>query len=295
MPSRRPDDPDQPVFLPAGQVVAYAKHLRAEGKAQATIEHYVAAVATTLRLHEIGLDRTVVKELFKAYRRKAGPQRRARALVGHELQALVARLDPELARDSRDASLFVLGYAFAGRGSEIVGLDWQRPGGRVNGGTGTLSVERHGYLVRLFTSKRRATTVEIAIPFAEMPSLKHWLDQWIDHAGIKPGEPIFRAIHKTGRVQPQRLAPEAVRHILKARMLDHARATGLSDKEAIILAAQYTSHSMRRGYCSTASEAGRSLGEIRERSRHATDEVLGRYIRSAERWRSAGLGEGVGF
>jgi hypothetical protein len=127
-----------------------------------------------------------------------------------------------------------------------------------------------------------------------MPSLKVWLDRWIKLAGIKPGEPIFRAIDKWGHVQPVRLAP-AVRKILKARMLAHARATGVADKEAMLLARQYSAHSMRRGYCSTASEARLSLGEIRRRSRHATDEVLGRYIRDAEAWRSSGLGEGVGF
>jgi integrase len=280
---------------PPGQLKAYIKHLRAEGKATATIEGYVAAVATTLRLNDVALDRTAIKELLKAYRRKEGPQRRARALVGKELQALVARLDPESARDCRDATLFLLGYAVAGRGSELVGLDWGRAGGTAYGGTGILSVERRGYLVQLLTSKRKNTTVEIGIPFAEMPSLQVWLDRWIKLAGIKPGEPIFRAIDKWGHIQPMRLAPDAVRKILKARMLAHARATGMTDEEAILLARQYSAHSMRRGYCSTASEAGLSLGQIRRRSRHATDEVLGRYIRDAESWRSSGLGKGVGF
>jgi integrase len=280
---------------PPEQLLAYVKYLKAAGKAPATIDNYVASIATVLRLNGFALDRLLVVEHMKAYRKRGGPQRRARALVGKELKALVARLDPEGARDCRDASLFVLGFAFAGRGSELVGLDWLRAGGATYGGTGVLSVEHRGYAVQLLTSKRKDTTVEIAIPFAEMPSLKVWLDRWIKHARIMPGEPLFRAIGRWGHVQSARLAPDAVRKILKARMLEHARATGLSDKEAILLARQYSAHSMRRGYCSSASEAGLSLGEIRRRSRHSTDEVLGRYIRDAESWRSSGLGEGVGF
>jgi integrase len=284
-----------PMPCPPEQLKAYVKHLRGMNLAPATIDAYVAAVATTLRLNGFGLDRIAVVELMKAYRKRSGPQRRARALVGKELQALVAKLDPESPRDSRDAVLFLLGFAFAGRGSELVGLDWARAGGTAYGGTGVLSVEHRGYLVQLLTSKQRDTVVEIGIPFMEMPSLKVWLDRWRAHAKIAPGQPIFRAIDKWGCIRPLRLAPDAVRKILKARMLVHGRATGLSDKEDDLLARAYTSHSMRRGYCSTASEAGLSLGQIRRRSRHATDEVLGRYIRDAESWRTSGLGEGVGF
>jgi hypothetical protein len=285
-----------PMPCPSEQLLAYVKHLRAEGKATATIENYIATIATVLRLNRFALDRLLVVEYLKAWRADPGrQQRRARALVGRELQNLVARLDPEIGRNCRDASLFLLGFAVAGRGSELVGLDLQRAGGAAYGGTGVLSVEHRGHLVQLLSSKRRKTTVEIAVPFAEMPSLKVWLDRWIAHAKIMPGEPIFRAIERWDHVQPQRLAPDAVRRILKARMLEHARATGLSDKEAILLAQQYSAHSMRRGYCSTASEAGLSLGQIRRRSRHSTDAVLGRYIRDAEDWRSSGLGEGVGF
>jgi hypothetical protein len=284
-----------PMPCPPEQLLAYVKCLKGENKSTATIEAYVAAVATTLRLHGFRLDRTAIVEHMKSYRRKSGPQRRARALIGRELQALVARLDPESARDSRDASLFVLGFAMAGRASEVVGLDWMRSGGSAYGCTGVLSVEHRGYLVKLVTSKWRTTAVEIAIPFSEMPSLRVWLDRWIKHAQIQPGQPVFRAIHRRGQVQAARLAPDAVSKILKPRMLGYARATGLSDKEAALLARQYTSHSMKRGYCSSASEAGLSLGEIRRRSRHSTDAVLARYIRDAESWRSAGLGEGVGF
>ena len=86
-----------------------------------------------------------------------------------------------------------------------------------------------------------------------------------------------------------------MRRIVKARMLDYTRATGMADAEALLRSWEYSGHSMRRGYCSTASEAKLSLGEIRVRSRHGSDAMLARYIRDAEAWNSSGLGEGVGF
>jgi hypothetical protein len=67
----------------------------------------------------------------------------------------------------------------------------------------------------------------------------------------------------------------------------------MSETEARIMAATYSSHSARRGYCTSASDAGIPLGEIRARSRHRDDEVLGRYIASAQGWRRSGL-DGVG-
>ena len=280
---------------PPEQLLAYVKHLKAARKSPATIDSYIAAVATILRLNGHGLDRLLVAEHLRAYRRKVGRPRRARALVGKTLRSVVARMQEESARDCRDSTAFLLAFAFAGRGSELVGLDWKRSGGAAYGCSGVLSVEDRGYVVDSFTSKWRDDAVQIAIPFDEMPTLKVWLDRWVAHAQIQPGEPLFRSIDRWGHVQPRRLAPDAIRKILKARMLEHARATGMSDTEARMLSWQYSAHSLRRGYCSTASEARLSLGEIRRRSRHNSDATLALYIRDAENWRSSGLGEGVGF
>jgi hypothetical protein len=108
------------------------------------------------------------------------------------------------------------------------------------------------------------TAVYLGIPFEEMPSLKLWLDGWIAH-GIKACEPIFREIHRSGRVQPTRLAGDAVRRIIKRRMAEYMLASGRSAADALLLARDYSGHSLRRGYCSTASEARLSLGEIRVR------------------------------
>jgi len=65
--------------------------------------------------------------------------------------------------------------------------------------------------------------------------------------------------------------------------------------EALLLPGLFSSHSIRRGYCTTATNARVPLSQIRPRSRHRSDEVLGRYIASAEQgWNHSGL-EGVGF
>jgi hypothetical protein len=135
---------------------------------------------------------------------------------------------------------------------------------------------------------------ELAIPHEEMPSLSMWLDRWLKQADVQGGEPLFRPIDPLERIQRARLAAESVAKIVRKRMLALAQATGLSETDARILCRQFSSHSMRRGYCSTASNARIPLGQIRAGSRHSSDAMLGRYIESAEGWHSSGLG-GIGF
>jgi integrase len=278
------------------ELEAWVWHLIEDRKmSPASIDSYVAAVATVHRYHGYAIDRTLLIEPLKAARRQAGPPRRARALVGEKLQALVATLDPKDPRDCRDSLGMLLGWAMAGRSAEIVGLDWLRPGGRAYGGTGVLSRETKGLLVTLLKSKSsQVTDKEIPIPDAEMPSLGAWLDRWLDHAKVQGGEPLFRPITPQRRILPARLAADSVAKIVRKRMLAHSKSTGMSEADAILICSRFSSHSMRRGYCTTASNARIPLGQIRARSRHSSDAMLGKYIESAEGWNSSGL-DGIGF
>lgn len=96
-----------------------------------------------------------------------------------------------------------------------------------------------------------------------MPSLRLWLDKWLAHAKIRGGEPLFRPIDREQRLQAARLSGDAVAKIVRSRMLSYAQAEGLSEVDALILARQYSSHSLRRGYCSSASDARIPWGQMR--------------------------------
>jgi hypothetical protein len=135
--------------------------------------------------------------------------------------------------------------------------------------------------------------VRIPLPEREMPSLRPRLERWIAMAKIEPGGPIFRAIN--GRhIRNRRIAGDTVLDIVRRRVLAYARATGMSKADALALANAYRGHSMRRGYCTTATRKRIPLNQIRARSRHASNEILGGYIEEAESWLKSGL-KGVGF
>jgi integrase len=283
-------------LMPASpkQLRAFVRHLMAEGKSPKTIESYIGGIATVHRYNGYAIDRTLIVEPLKAARRRAGPPRRARELLTEQVRSLLAMLDIEDNRGARDGASLCLLFGAALRGFEIASLDWLRPGPPRWGGKGFISIEPQGLLVTLNSSKSSQTEpVYLPIPDDQMPAARTWVNAWVACAGIAPGEPVLRPIHKSGRIVRARLSAPAITYILRTRMLAHALAQGMPEIEAVLLAQRFSSHSARRGYCTSASNAGIPLSEIRARSRHRDDEVLGRYIASAQGWRRSGL-QGVG-
>lgn len=102
---------------------------------------------------------------------------------------------------------------------------------------------------------------------------------WIEAGGMADGA-IFRPISKTGRVSDRRLSDRAVANIVKA----HAKRAGLN-------AAEYSGHSLRSGFLTSAARRGASLFKMIDVSRHKSVEALRGYVRDAELFRDhAGSG-----
>ena len=95
------------------------------------------------------------------------------------------------------------------------------------------------------------------------------LEAWLSASGITDG-PVFRSMHKGGRVGPKRLSPDAVAEIVKRR----ARAAGLDPT-------YYSGHSLRAGFVTSAAAAGMPTWRIKAQTGHATDAMVSRYIRHA--------------
>jgi len=97
--------------------------------------------------------------------------------------------------------------------------------------------------------------------------------QWLEVSKITAG-PVFRRMNVTHRVYPERLSDKGVARIVKYA----AKLTGLDLN-------QYSGHSLRAGFATTAARAGASERSIMDQTGHKSLTVVRRYIRDGNLFR----------
>jgi len=187
--------------------------------------------------------------------------------------------------------MLALGWSGAMRRSEIICLDWERLGE----GMGFVRVDDRGVEVTLMVSKasQDAATV-IAIPAADMPAATEWLQHWAKAANLQPGEPAFLQVSRVGKITRKRITDRTVSDRIKVRVGAYGRAAGKTQEQVAELVRQSSGHSLRRGFCTTASEKGISLEVMASHTRHASLSTLKAYIDTANKWRRSALKD-IGF
>jgi integrase len=237
---------------------------RADTLAVATLVRHLASIS---KAHEArGLPNPTRAELVRATMRgikrtRGCGQREAKPLLRDDLLLVLDAMGEGL-KDIRDRALLLIGFAGALRRSELVGLD-----------IGDIEHVRQGIVLTLRRSKtdQDGQGCKIGIPFGRT----RWcpvaaLDTWLAASGVAEGA-IFRPVDRHGRIQRARLSGEAVLFVVRERVA----AGGLDPT-------QYSGHSLRAGLATSAAQAGMPTWRIRAQTRHASDIMLARYIRTGE-------------
>jgi site-specific recombinase XerD len=226
-----------------------------------TIQRRMAAIRYAHRLsgHTSPTDDERVKATERGIRRTLGTAATQKAPATREtLLAMLAFKDRTIA-DLRDRALLLIGFAGALRRSELVALD-----------VGDVAITRDGLRILIRRSKTRQDGATIAIARGKRACPVRALRTWLRAAGINRG-PLFRRVSKAGRVLPSRLTAQSVALIVKAR----AAHAGLD-------AAQFSAHSLRAGFLTSASKRGASIFKMMDVSRHRSVQALKGYIRDRE-------------
>jgi site-specific recombinase XerD len=161
--------------------------------------------------------------------------------------------------DLRDRALLLLGFAGAFRRSELVALN-----------VADLLETKEGLRVSIHRSKTKPEATTIAIARGRKTCPVSALKAWLAAATITKGA-LFRRVTKAGRVLPDRLTAQSVALIVKA----HARRAGLDPE-------QFSAHSLRAGFLTSAARRGASLFKMMDVSRHRSLSTLKGYIRDGE-------------
>jgi site-specific recombinase XerD len=164
----------------------------------------------------------------------------------------------------RDKALLAFGFSGAFRRSELVAL-------RIE----DLTLEPDGYRVRIAKSKtdQQGEGQTIVIPRGLKIRPVEAAQNWLAAASISAGL-VFRRVHRYGAVRADGLSDHMVARIVKAR----CALAGLNP-------AEFSGHSLRAGFLTSAAETGASVFKMMEVSRHRSVDVLSGYVRSANLYR----------
>lgn len=194
------------------------------------------------------------------------PPTQAPALLFEHLCALLQQLNQEKTLSAcRDAALIAIGFFAALRGRELLSIKKD-----------DIKIQEEGLILTIVRSKtdQAGTGQSCAIPksdglFCPARLLKRWLEILPDHLGC-----LFVGINRWQQCQLTPLSLQGLNNMLRHRA---AQAN-------IPNAAKLSSHSLRRGFATSASSAGASFKSIMKQGRWRHEGTVLRYIEAGQQF-----------
>lgn len=233
-----------------------------KGKRPSTLMRRLAAIRYLHREagHQSPTDDESVKATLSGVRRTAGTApRQVAPATAERVRAMLDACGDSL-QGKRDRALLALGFGGAFRRSELVALN-----------VDDLEDAEHGVRIHVRASKTDQEGAGQVVPVLDgaRVRVKALLRDWLDAAGITSG-PVFRQITRSGRIL-DRLTDRSVANIIKAR----AESAGMNPD-------QFSGHSLRAGFLTSAAASGANLFKMMEVSRHRKVDTVRGYVRQAE-------------
>lgn len=241
-------------------VARYLAHQADSGRKASTIQRRIAAIAASHKAagFEPPTNFEGVKATMRGIRRtlRSRPTRK-KPTTAELLHQLLAAL-PSTIAGLRDRALLLIGFAAALRRSELVALLLE-----------DIEQRAGGILLRLGATKtdQEGKGTEIPVPNGRELKPVEALNAWLAAADIKSG-PVFREVDRHGRVGARALSDRSVARIVKRAIV----AAGLES-------ADFSGHSMRAGFITTA--LGKKVDPllVMKTSRHKKVDTLAIYDR----------------
>ena len=236
------------------------------GKALSTIEHRLAAIRLVHLGHGVASPHNTlaVVEVLRGIRRdrrheKNNPNQKAPALDA-VVKRLVDTIDTAKISGLRDRALILYGFAGALRRSEIVGINVQH-----------ISVRNQGHLLTIPYSKGDQEGSGQVVGILGQPESTYCpikaLRLWMQNGKIRSG-PVFRRVYRNGRVGESRLGDRSVAEVIKQAVYQL--------KDPKLSYEDFSGHSLRRGFLTSAGKNQVDLLKLVAQSRHKrVDTVLG--------------------
>ena len=257
-------------------VSLYLTHLSTKNAKMSTLKRRLVSIGVIHRLKGHYLDTkhpSIIENIMGIKRRKGSIQKSKKPLLINHLKQLINVIDEQKNEDIkklRDRSIILVGFTGGFRRNEIVSLDYE-----------DLDFVEEGLKIQI----RRSKTDQFgegsvkALPYLD--SSKYCpvisLKNWIEISKIESG-PLFRRFVKGSKLSKNRLTDQTVALLIK----EYLMLAGIDSKN-------YSGHSLRSGFATSAAESGAEERNIMAMTGHKSTEMVRRYIKEANLFKNNAL------
>mgnify|MGYP005633512175 FL=1 len=257
-------------------VSLYLTHLSTKDAKMSTLKRRLVSIGVIHKLKGHYLDTkhpAIIENIMGIKRRKGSFQKAKKPILINSLKKIINVIDQqkkEEIKKLRDRSIILIGFSGGFRRNEIVSLDYD-----------DLDFVPEG----LKLSIRRSKTDQFgegftkALPYFDssqycpVVSLKKLLDL----SKIRSG-PVFRRFSKGSKLSENRLTDQTVALLIKY----YLNLAGIDSKN-------FSGHSLRSGFATSAAESGVEERNIMAMTGHKSTEMVRRYIKEANLFKNNAL------
>jgi site-specific recombinase XerD len=264
--------------LPADPKIVslYLTHLSTKDVKISTLKRRLVSIGVIHKLKGHYLDTkhpSIIENIMGIKRRKGSIQKGKKPLLINNLKQIIDVIDShnnEEIKKFRDRSLILIGFSGGFRRNEIVSLDYE-----------DLDFVGEGLKINLKRSKtdQFGEGAVKGLPYFDnsqyCPVLS--LKKWIEVSNIKYG-PLFRRFAKGSKLTENRLTDQTVALLIK----EYLKLAGIDSKN-------YSGHSLRSGFATSAAESGAEERSIMAMTGHKSTEMVRRYIKEANLFKNNAL------
>lgn len=216
---------------------------------------------------------SIIENILGIKRRKGSIQQGKKPLLINNLKKLIDTIDGqknEEIKKIRDRSIILIGFSGGFRRNEIISIDYE-----------DLEFVQEGLKINL----RRSKTDQFGKGFVKglpyfdnskycpVVSINHWLKI----SNITSGA-LFRRFVKGSKLSENRLTDQTVALLIKK----YLELAGIESKN-------YSGHSLRSGFATSAAESGAEERSIMAMTGHKSTEMVRRYIKEANLFKNNAL------
>src|SRR6056300_727145 len=257
-------------------VSLYLTHLSSKDVRMSTLKRRLVSIGVIHKLKGYYLDTkhpSIIENIMGIKRRKGSIQKGKKPLLINNLKQIINAIDKENNEEIkklRDRSIILIGFSGGFRRNELVSLDYE-----------DLDFVQEGLKISLKKSK---TDQYGEGSFKGLPYFDNSqycpvvsIRKWIEISKINSG-PLFRRFKKGSKLSDSRLSDQTVALLIKY----YLTIAGIESRN-------YSGHSLRSGFATSAAESGAEERSIMAMTGHKSTEMVRRYIKEANLFKNNAL------